>query len=113
MQAGKIYFARWWARCRSIRCSTLRITGSATFACRSSLDAFSSSGKLRATLMARVKKPLMVGAAVLGLMLLRPRRTLPLLLKASKLLRHATVALPVIRSVLQRMDLQRAYQNQK
>jgi len=72
-----------------------------------------TGGKLRATLMARVKKPLMVGAAVLGLMLLRPRRTLPLLLKASKLLRHATVALPVIRSVLQRMDRQRAYQNQK
>ena len=72
-----------------------------------------TGGKLRESIMARVKKPLMVGGAVLGLMLLRPRRTLPLLLKASKLLRHATVALPVIRSVLQRMDRQRVYQNQK
>ncbi len=66
-----------------------------------------SGGNLRQTIMARVKKPLLVGAAVLGLMLLRPRRSLPLLLKASKLLRHAKVALPVIRSVLQRMDRQR------
>lgn len=72
-----------------------------------------TGGKLRATVMARVKKPLLVGAAVLGLMLLRPRRTLPLLLKASKLLRHAKVALPVIRSVLQRMDRQRTRQIQK
>ncbi|WP_312435802.1 hypothetical protein [Janthinobacterium sp.] len=72
-----------------------------------------TGGKLRESIMARVKKPLMVGGAVLGLMLLRPRRTLPLLLKASKLLRHAKVALPVIRSVLQRMDKQRAHQIQK
>ena len=68
-----------------------------------------SGGNLRQTIMARVKKPLLVGAAVLGLMLLRPRRSLPLLLKASKLLRHAKVALPVIRSVLQRMDRQRTH----
>lgn len=68
-----------------------------------------TGGNLRQTIMARVKKPLLVGAAVLGLMLLRPRRTLPLLLKASKLLRHAKVALPVIRSVLQRMDRQRTH----
>ena len=68
-----------------------------------------TGGNLRQTIMARVKKPLLVGAAVLGLMLLRPRRSLPLLLKASKLLRHAKVALPVIRSVLQRMDRQRTH----
>ena len=72
-----------------------------------------TGGNLRQTIMARVKKPLLVGAAVLGLMLLRPRRSLPWLLRASALLRHAKVALPVIRSVLQRMDRQRAHQVQK
>ena len=72
-----------------------------------------TGGNLRHAIMARVKKPLLVGAAVLGLMLLRPRRSVPLLLKASKMLRHAKVALPVIRSVLQRMDRQRAHQSQK
>ena len=72
-----------------------------------------TGGNLRHTIMARVKKPLLVGAAVLGLMLLRPRRSVPLLLKASKMLQHAKVALPVIRNVLQRMDRQRAHQSQK
>ncbi|MGK5026678.1 hypothetical protein [Janthinobacterium sp. RB2R34] len=72
-----------------------------------------TGGNLRQTIMARVKKPLLVGAAVLGLMLLRPRRSLPMLLRASKLLRHATVALPVIRSVLQRMDRQREHHTAK
>lgn len=63
-----------------------------------------TGGNLRRALMARLKLPLMAGAAVLGLMLLRPRRSLPLLLRASALVRHASVALPLIRSLLARMN---------
>ena len=63
-----------------------------------------SAGNLRQAILARLTVPLMVTGGVLGLMLLRPRRSLPWLLRASALLRHAKVALPVIRSVLQRMN---------
>lgn len=66
-----------------------------------------SGGKLRQNLMARLKVPLIAGAAVLGVMLLRPRRTFPLLLKASALLRHGRHAMPLIRTLLQRMDKHR------
>jgi len=66
-----------------------------------------SGGNLRHNLMARLKVPLIAGAAVLGVMLLRPRRTFPLLLKASALLRHGRHAMPLIRTLLQRMDKRR------
>lgn len=61
-----------------------------------------TGGNLRHALMARLKVPVIAGAAVLGLMLLRPRRTFPLLLKASALLRHGRLAMPLVRGLLQR-----------
>lgn len=67
-----------------------------------------SGGNLRQAILARLKVPLMVAGGVLGLMLLRPRRSLPRLLRAAALLRHAKVALPVIRSMLQRMNRHQA-----
>jgi len=70
-----------------------------------------TGGKLRQNLMARLKVPLIAGATVLGVMLLRPRRTLPLLLKASALLRHSRhampFAMPLIRGLLQRINKSR------
>ncbi|OYO32229.1 hypothetical protein CD932_14650 [Janthinobacterium sp. PC23-8] len=67
-----------------------------------------SGGNLRQAILARLKVPLMVAGGMLGLMLLRPRRSLPWLLRASALLRHASVALPIIRSMLQRLNQQQA-----
>ncbi len=67
-----------------------------------------SGGNVRQAILARLKVPLMVAGGVLGLMLLRPRRSLPWLLRAASLLRHASVALPVMRSMLQRMNRQQA-----
>lgn len=68
-----------------------------------------TSGNLRANLMARLKVPLIAGAAVLGVMLLRPRRTFPLLLKASALLRHGRHAMPLVRGLLQRLNQDKAH----
>jgi hypothetical protein len=61
-----------------------------------------TGGNLRHTLATRFKIPLMVGGGVLGLLLVRPRRFVPLLLAGASLLRHANAALPLIRTVLRR-----------
>lgn len=61
-----------------------------------------TGGRLRHTLATRFKIPLMLGGAALGLLLVRPRRFVPLLLAGASLLKHANAALPLIRTVLQR-----------
>ena len=61
-----------------------------------------TGGNLRRALATRFKIPLMAGGAVLGLLLVRPRRFVPLLLAGVSLLKQANAALPLIRTVLQR-----------
>ena len=61
-----------------------------------------TGGNLRHTLATRFKIPLMVGGAVLGLLLVRPRRCLPLLRASGMLLKHATTAMPVVLALVQR-----------
>ena len=63
-----------------------------------------TGGNLRHTLATRFKIPLMVGGAVLGLLLVRPRRFLPLLRASGALLKHATTAMPVVLALAQRFS---------
>ncbi|MGK5080671.1 hypothetical protein [Janthinobacterium sp. HLX7-2] len=63
-----------------------------------------TGGNLRHTLATRLKIPLMLGGAALGLLLVRPRRLVPLLLAGVSLLKHANVALPLMRTLWQRFD---------
>jgi hypothetical protein len=63
-----------------------------------------TGGNLRHTLATRFKIPLMIGGAVLGLVLVRPRRFLPLLRAGSALLKHATAAMPVALALAQRFS---------
>lgn len=62
-----------------------------------------TGGNLRHTLATRFKVPLMIGGGIVGLLLVRPRRFVPLLLAGASLLKHANTALPLIRTVLQRV----------
>ena len=63
-----------------------------------------TGGNLRHTLATRFKVPLMLGGAVLGLLLVRPRRVLPLLRASGALLKHATTALPVVLALARRFS---------
>ena len=62
-----------------------------------------TAGNLRHTLATRFKVPLMIGGAIVGLLLVRPRRFVPVLLAGASLLKHANAALPLIRTVLERV----------
>ncbi|PKV47339.1 hypothetical protein CLU92_4786 [Janthinobacterium sp. 61] len=65
-----------------------------------------TGGNLRHTLATRFKIPLMLGGAALGLLLVRPRRFVPVLLAGASLLKHANAALPLIRTLLHRVGKQ-------
>ena len=55
--------------------------------------------KLRVTLGPRLKIALMIAGAVLGVAITRPRRTMPMLLRAVALLKSARAVLPVVRHI--------------
>lgn len=58
---------------------------------------------LRVTLGPRLKIPLMIAGAVLGVAITRPRRTMPMLLRAASLLKSARAVLPVVRRIAARV----------
>jgi len=63
-----------------------------------------TGGNLRHTLATRFKIPLMIGGAVLGLLLVRPRRFLPLMRASGALRKHPTAAMPVELALAQRFS---------
>ncbi|KAB8058916.1 hypothetical protein [Janthinobacterium violaceinigrum] len=65
-----------------------------------------TGGNLRHTLATRFRIPLMLGGAVLGLALVRPRRVLPLLRASGALLKHATTAMPIALALARRFSKQ-------
>lgn len=62
---------------------------------------------LRATVAARLKVPLMVAAATLGLAALRPKRILPLLTAGGALWKSVSAALPLVQNIAARLGHQR------
>ena len=57
------------------------------------------AGRLRAALGARLKIPLMLGGAALGLLVVRPTRILPMLMAGAALWKSASGALPLVRRI--------------
>jgi hypothetical protein len=59
--------------------------------------------RLRVSIGSRLKIPLMIAGAVLGVAMTRPRRAMPALLRAASLLKNARVFLPVVRRIAARI----------
>ena len=59
--------------------------------------------RLRVSIGPRLKIPLMIAGVVLGVAMTRPRRAMPMLLRAASLLKSARVVLPVLRWIAARI----------
>ena len=61
---------------------------------------------LRATLGSRLKIPLIIGGAALGLLAVRPKRILPMLMTGAALWKSARGALPLVQRIASRFKRQ-------